>query len=313
MEFYELLKSSSGAETILVRAQRPKDKRSIDGNINRTQYTFPAPGVYSVELTVFDNANNPSKARKIILYDRENHLTISKEQLFVVEQASKESGYRWITGELRNEDGRSRLRLSWRGRYSNPKHVQEGWLSRVEPWNSGIDDDYKSDSGGNRTIHAIENSNGTAFYRLAFLVDKQGGFDLSTRGFVDGVNLTDNDDLPASTWVSQSAGKLEKEIWMPALTANDTVVIWMQAIDIVGHYVEEQILVRFDKTEPQLDGDNPAVLRQGTPDPYHSRQVSARTALGVLGLGTVLCNFHSLHQLQIESISTPSSMFNILC
>lgn len=280
LEIYELLKSSSGAETILVRAKNPtRTPRPIGGELNRTQYTFPAPGVYSVELTVFDYANNPSKARKIILYDREKHMTISKEQLFVVEQASKASGYRWITDEPRTEGGRSRLRLSWRGRYSNAKHVQEGWLSRVEPWTDGIDDDYTSASGGNRTIHRIENSNGTAFYRLAFLVDKQGGFDLSTSGFTDAVNLTDDGDLPQSTWVSLSAGRHEKDIWMPALTANDTVVIWMQAIDIVGHYVDEQILVRFDKTEPVLDGDSPAVLQQGTPDPYQSRQVFQRVAV----------------------------------
>lgn len=279
LEIYELLKSSSGAETILVRAKNPtRTPRPIGGELNRTQYTFPAPGVYSVELTVFDYANNPSKARKIILYDREKHMTISKEQLFVVEQASKASGYRWITDEPRTEGGRSRLRLSWRGRYSNVKHVQEGWLSRVEPWTDGIDDDYTSASGGNRTIHRIEHSNGTAFYRLAFLVDKQGGFDLSTSGFTDAVNLTDDGDLPQSTWVSLSAGRHEKDIWMPALTANDTVVIWMQAIDIVGHYVEEQILVRFDKTEPVLDGDSPAVLQQGKPDPYQSRQVFQRVA-----------------------------------
>lgn len=274
VEIYELLKSTSGRDPILQRSQHPKDKLPpIEGNIKRTQYTFSAPGVYSVELTVYDYANNTSKARKIMFYDKENHMEIKKEQLFVVEQASKESGYRWITDRLRNENNVSRLSLSWKGRYSNMKHVQEGWLRNVQRWTDGIDDDL-TNGGGTRTIHEIANSNGTAFYKLAFKVDKQGGFDLKSTEFKEGVNLTSNeDDLPESTWMSLASNVFSKDIMMPTLTGSDTVVIWMQAYDAVGYHVEDRILIRFDTSEPVLEGNTPAVLHPNTPNQEKSRQV----------------------------------------
>jgi len=261
-----LLKSSGD---VLQTPQRPEGELNVT-TTNKFTYTFPSPGVYSMELTVYDKARNPSRARKIVLYDDKNHLTTNKEPL-VVNEASKESGYRWITSALREEtDGKSRLTLSWKGRYTNPVHVSQGWLYRVDALPDVIDDDLV-DAGGNRTIHAVQHSNGTVGYRLAFKVDKQGGVGLDPgANFGEDNNVTIR-ELTESTWGGFGYDAFQTTLVMTKLTSNDTIVIWMRAFDIIGNYHEDRVQIGFDTSPPEIDTDVPAVLQKHPSDPYKSR------------------------------------------
>jgi len=261
VDVYQLLKAGN-----ILEPSQHRTAMFCSSGVTSFQYTIPSPGVFSLLLTVYDKANNTATARKIVLFDKENGMKKTGEPLRL-NGVPVESGYGWLTTFPRNsDDGNSRLTLNWKGRYTNQKHLSEGWLLSVRR-NYDIFDDNLLKTDGRRTIHEIKHDNGTVGCRLAFKVDQQGGRDPHTSD-IKASNISNSNELEPSTWAFFDHTTQRTTLVIPGLNSNHTIVIWIQAFDVVGYSFEDQIKISFDNTPPKIDT---AVLVENAIDPYTSR------------------------------------------
>ena len=223
-------------------------------------------------LKVYDKANNTATARKIVLFHKQidgmNESVTKTGEPLLVNNVKVESGYGWITTSLGMSDGgKSRLILNWKGRYMNGKHLRDGWLNRIRPI-AGIVDDDLLETYERRTIHEVKHTNGTVGYKLAFMVDQQGGRESHISGIKESNESNSNGEVQPSTWGLFDHTAHTATLVMPRLTTNDTISIWIQAFDVVGYFFEDIIKIGMDNSPPKIDK---AVLQENSVDPYTSR------------------------------------------
>jgi len=59
----------------LEETQTPLYTENIRPPNNKFQFTCPTSGVYSIQLTVYDRANNSARARQLFVYDGNSKMT----------------------------------------------------------------------------------------------------------------------------------------------------------------------------------------------------------------------------------------------
>ena len=114
--------------------------------------TLTEPGMYTIHLSAFDNANNSKTGRGIFLFDNESVVTLHGDDM-KCPTASKDTSYLWVI-----EDTPS-VKIIWPGRFQNTRHSALWWLESVLPLAAGTDPIYE-DLYGNRTKTAIHHVEG---------------------------------------------------------------------------------------------------------------------------------------------------------
>ena len=218
---------------------------NISPSLNNFIYTCTTSGVYSIELTVFDQANNSAKARKIFIYNADSKLQTVASNPVYVQEANPSTGHTWITNLgvpiQRDTNGSLLLTLDWTNRFKSTADFSGNWGLGVEPWvaNTGIDDlnsyEYKY---GLRTITALTDiPHGITSYSVGFIVDQTAG----GRGV----------SMPNNT-VSLNATKNTYQMAIPSLIDGSAIVIWLECNDVAGGLASEKLTIHVDSSLPVI-------------------------------------------------------------
>ena len=215
----------------------------IKPSLNNLIYACTTSGVYSIELTVFDQANNSAKARKLFVYNKDSKLQTDPTKPVFVREADPSTKFAWITNLnniSRDTNGSYLLTLDWTGHFTSTASFSGSWGLAAEPWlpNTGIDDlDSYKYKYGFRTISALSDlPNGITSYSVGFIVDKtKGGRGASLPSTV-GLNST-NTTYP---------------IAIPSMPDGSAIVIWLECNDISGGLAEEKLTINVDTSPPAI-------------------------------------------------------------
>lgn len=115
-------------------------------NINFPTYTPTHSGMYSILLQASDQANNSKIARRLVLYDADSEITLSKPNRFLsgeainvtaismgdggmhVTSAIPETGYMWQTS---SDGSKTHIVLEWENHFANKIYDSEKLLNLV--------------------------------------------------------------------------------------------------------------------------------------------------------------------------------------
>jgi len=161
VDVYLLRPGISGSLQQLANPERPTT--TVTPDLNNFQFRAETLGVYAIVLTVYDEANNSARARKIFNYNDQPGFEDTQTPVRFL--SSNSSAF--ITAL--DDDTTIPLILSWAGRFV-PKN--EDLSQRVEPWRidqNTIDDVYGT-TFGLRSISAVSGAVGvsgmTCIYRI---------------------------------------------------------------------------------------------------------------------------------------------------
>ena len=228
-----------------------------DPDFNNFIFNCKRPGVHSIELTVYDGANNTAKARNIFIYTGQSQLSTNLDSPVRLSSSllNKKTGEYWITDEAFHVRSKQ-LTISWDGYFVSNARFTEEWSNAVRPWGEGNDDvenTRRNVSIGLRTIKKMKVlKNGIMNYSVAYYVDERGG------GLAE--NYTDVKVLPST--------EFEHSIDVGTSNLGTTIGIILTAIDVAGGKKEEKIKVRIDTTAPKLHNFS---LIPNDPDIYTSK------------------------------------------
>ena len=193
----------------------------VDITLNNFRWDCPRPGVYAIELTVYDRAGNYARARKIFNYIDKPSLLETQAPLFV-NGTNPDSGLQWVTDlEVPQQGGSYFFTARWPRRFVSS--LKPEWLLPVEEWNAAyvVDDKYGSKYGF-RSTEALPNTTGVVAYEFGYAVDSVGG-----RGARIPSNLTFLEaSIDPHEVFSVPQESLEKE--------GSTIVMWVNAYDFAG-------------------------------------------------------------------------------
>ena len=226
----------------LVNTGAPLQTSDIKPSLNNFIYVCTTSGVYSIELTVFDQANNSAKARKLFVYNKDSKLQTDPTKPVFVREADPATGHTWITslGNIPRSNGSYLLTLDWTGHFTSTASFSGSWGLAAEPWlpNTGIDDlDSYKYRYGFRTISALTGlPNGITSYSVGFIVDKTTGGRGASLPNTVGLNSTSN----------------TYQIAVPSMPDGSAIVIWLECNDVSGGLAEEKLTINVDTSPPAI-------------------------------------------------------------
>ena len=235
------------------------------------RYTCPKPGVYSIELTVFDLSGNTARARKIFIYnDKPVSINNSRPVMLdgidmnsieTIESATDPITYRgYITKLDKYQDNNDyTFNVKWDGHFSDSTFDPD-WLLPVKSWQdmgvTGIDDNYGY-KFGTRSIDAVKANPGIVTYALAYSIDTVGGV-----GAVKPANSINVNSTQTSTY--------QLSISQANITDGVTINVWITALDNAG-----KLTTAVSKTFIDRDPNNihlsPAKTEKHSTDEYTTR------------------------------------------
>ena len=224
----------------------PLDKISIPASHPVVYYyTLPthAAGVYSVELTVKDNADNQRQARELLFFDPTPKITVESPRYLVIRECDMYTKYeRWITRVKPHRRGaKVILTVDWRSLFPYSEHLNINLLAAVEPrWKdgTGIDDDLIGT--GNRTMYAVNHDGyGIVGYQLAYDVVSQRPEEINTDNFStvanDAMNATTRlETLSPKQWLNVDPRRKAQILAIDSLDDGETIVVWLRIFDATG-------------------------------------------------------------------------------
>ena len=110
------------------------------------------PGVYSIHISVFDNAGNEKTGRGLFFFDDQSVVTLHGEKTKCT-TASKDTSYEWVVQDT------TTVKIVWTDRFFNVRHKNNRWLNPVLDMPSGAAPIYE-DLYGNRTNVEINHIHG---------------------------------------------------------------------------------------------------------------------------------------------------------
>src|SRR6218665_1638664 len=234
----EVYSMQPNPQNLLVNSGLRLFQADISPNLNNFVYVCTASGVYSIELSVEDQAGNTAKARKLFIFNKDSKLTTNPNKPVYIKEADPDSSYKWITKfDNPQNGGNIPLTLVWTDHFSSSSQFDSSLGLAAQPWNipGGIDDRFQQ-KYGRRSIDEITNTpRGIVAYGVAYIVDPKGG----GKGFVP-----DN-------WVYVNATKETYSLPISSLSDGNTIVVWLQAEDAVGD-ITEKLVVGVDRTPPEV-------------------------------------------------------------
>ncbi|XP_038044290.1 uncharacterized protein LOC119718928 [Patiria miniata] len=202
--------------------------------------TLPHPGVYSVILSVVDNAGNVRQSRRFVFFDNDpDDVTIQSNFSLCVVSATEETDFMWLTN-LDPSKGATSVQLDWTGHFINERHHSQGWLKPIGSYVGGtIDADYDQHFG-KRGRAAVPNALGVTEFRVLYDIDHSGGR--------NAVNVSDDN---SDNWSSE--GTNTQASYNLTLVDGDSIRFWVEARDLAGHFVRDSVLVHADSSPPVIE------------------------------------------------------------
>ncbi|XP_078575733.1 uncharacterized protein LOC144861637 [Branchiostoma floridae x Branchiostoma japonicum] len=235
---YVVYKLQPYGDILGMRSVTPITTGFRNANVEMAEVTLSEPGTYCFLLTVDDVAGNYQRARRFLIYDDVNNVTVDAHQPLWADSAAVNTSRLWQTN-LQNSLGTgSKVSLKWPGRYRNLFHHQHKLLAAIEPYNPPIEAGYEKVTGlppQTRSRQAIPNTYGIMKVETVFAVDHAGGR-----------NIT----IPSDTWTAVPDVTAEGvDLDIPRVDG-DSVRLWLRAYDIVDNFVQEEVLLHVDSSPP---------------------------------------------------------------
>jgi len=104
-------------------------------------FTPTEPGIYSCILEVSDEVNNTRHARRFVIYDKTSQVTVQDDNPLYCMSASESNGYKWQTN-INNDDGKTRVDISWADHFVNEVHEAGHFLNPVGPYQPRLTDGF---------------------------------------------------------------------------------------------------------------------------------------------------------------------------
>ncbi|XP_078658227.1 uncharacterized protein LOC144903711 [Branchiostoma floridae x Branchiostoma belcheri] len=259
--------------------------QNVSGGAGMAEVTLTEPGTYCFLLTVDDVATNYQRARRFLIYDDVNNVTVDTHQPLWADSAAVNTSRLWQTNlqdsrgigtkvvdthqplwadsaavntsrlwQTNLQDSRgigTKVSLKWPGRYRNLFHHQHKLLAAIEPYNPPIAAGYEIITGQppqERSRQAIPNAYGITKVETVFSVDHNGGRSITT---------------PPNTWTTVPDVTAEGvDLDIPRVDG-DSVRLWVQAYDVVDNSVQEEVLLHVDSSPPVVQ--NFWLNRHGVP------------------------------------------------
>lgn len=207
------------------------------------QYSLPynctTPGLYSIELTVYDKVGNYAKVRKIFSYINESLMLVRQDFPVRIHPATRDpsSGIYWLTNpnEISNL---THLAVSWYARFHSNAIFDVNWSKPVEKWSEGMDDvKFRLYGSGRKTADSsIKLYDGIQFFQLDYYIQKNG---TSFKEMYDSHATI----FAAFTSYNISAKKLQ---------LGDMVWLNLSCYDVAGGLISEKYQVVVDTTPPTI-------------------------------------------------------------
>lgn len=236
----------------LVNTGNPILIRDIKSTENTAAITFSTPGVYSIELTVYDQVNNNASARNIFIYNDNNGITKNPDKPLQVKEAVKSEENKnewWITDVSKLSS--NTITVSWDGYCFSKGQFSDEWTLPVNPWNNGIEDrPYNGRSYGLRTIEEFKGL-------------KQGIYSYSISSYVG-----PRSDEQFTQTASYNSTTNSANINYVKLIDGTTVNVQFSCADMSGGRITEKLFINID-TSPAIVAN--ATLQKNYPDIYTSR------------------------------------------
>ena len=194
-------------------------------------------GAYSVVMKVVDIAGNVRYARSLLLVDATSQLLVDNVTSLRVESAVPGTGFLWVNSTS------APLVVSGRGHFYNTLFLTQDLLAPVANYTPAIATDYDHPlDTGLYPRGGTPNALGVSELRYHLAIDQEGGQapDSLTEPAVFSLS-TDDLGLQGATLVT---GELED---------GDSVRVWFQASDYVGHVAVDSVLFHVDSSPPELD------------------------------------------------------------
>ncbi|XP_053373171.1 uncharacterized protein LOC128546533 [Mercenaria mercenaria] len=236
-------------------------KTNKTSSINFPTYYPPQTGMYSILLQASDKANNSKIARRLVLYDNDSMITLTKPGFISdkpmkvsemslgdggmhITSAIPETGYMWQTSK---NGTKTRIVLNWEKHFINEIYDDEKLLNRVLKYptqfadlqDDGILRSKKyvnlTDNEGARTRNAIPNKRGIVKFEINRV-------------------LGDDREVPKTGWIPHDL--TENYEMIETLDDGSHIRLWVRATDIMNHTLADYTEVHIDNTQPRVAGEN---------------------------------------------------------
>lgn len=199
------------------------------------------PGVYSCILEVSDKANNTQYARRFVIFDTTSQVTTRNNNPLYCSTASESTNFTWQTS-INNDNGKTRIDITWKDHFVNLVHEAGHFLSPVASYEPRLTDggrriDYKKiypafdDNEGSRTRNAIPNVNSIVLFEFAYQIPPVSMSGLNW----EILNLT-------QSW----------SLSVPSITDGASRQFFVRATDIMGSQTIDSTTLHFDSTPPNI-------------------------------------------------------------
>ncbi|XP_052280020.1 uncharacterized protein LOC127877806 [Dreissena polymorpha] len=229
------------------------------GSLTFPTYTPQSAGMFSILLQTSDKANNSKIARRLVLYDNESSITLTKPGLayempdlervmamkegdggIYVTSAIKETGYLWQTSQ---NGTNMTLVFSWVSHFVNKIHDEGKLLNTILPYPTqfqDLEDDgvlrskkyvALDDNDGSRTRASIANKHGVVKFEVMRV-------------------YTDDKQIPASGWTEIPL--TEQYTFSEVIADGSHVRLWVRATDIMNNTLADYTEVHIDNSPPRV-------------------------------------------------------------
>eukprot|EP00058_Branchiostoma_floridae_P023180 XP_002608670.1 hypothetical protein BRAFLDRAFT_73893 [Branchiostoma floridae] len=250
---YEVYKLQPYGDVLGLRSVTPFATGSLNASegAGMVEVTLDDPGTYCFFLTVDDVAGNYQRARRFLIYDDVNNVTVDTLYPLWADSAAANTSHLWQT-DLQDSLGTgTKVSLKWPGRYRNLFHDQHKLLAAIEQYDPPIPEGYEEVNGlppEERSLQAIPNIYGITKIETAFAVDHAGGLTITT---------------PPNNWTMLHDVTVERVDLDIPRRDGDSIRLWVQAYDVIGNFVREEVIVHVDSSPPVVE--NFWLNRHGVP------------------------------------------------
>lgn len=206
-------------------------------------------GIYSVLMTIRDEANNSRIARRFVLYDPVSNISLNPNdngKLFV-SSAGEDSGYRWQTSV--SDDDYTTFVVNWSNHFVNELHEKGKFLNTILPYPIQFEDlqddgilmskkfveDALDDYEGQLTRNGIKNFHGIIKFEIAQV------YTLDT-------------NEPQTGW-DRIEPLAETYSFREKLSDGAGVRIWVRAYDVMDNKQADFTHVRVDRSKPAMTNE----------------------------------------------------------
>ncbi|XP_052278483.1 LOW QUALITY PROTEIN: uncharacterized protein LOC127876968 [Dreissena polymorpha] len=221
-------------------------------------YTPPSAGMFSILLQTSDKANNSKIARRLVLYDNESSITLTKpglaygmpdlEQVMAVRKvmvestssAIRETGYMWQTSQ---NGTNTTLVFSWMSHFVNKIHDDGKLLNTILPYPTQFQDLEDDGVLRSKTYVAIDDNDGAR--TRAAIANKHGIVKFEVKRV-----YTDDKQIPTFGWTEIPL--TEQYTFSEVIADGSHVRLWVRATDIMNNTQPDYTEVHIDNSPPRV-------------------------------------------------------------